>query len=331
MSDTPSYLPVLPGTVAPLAARRYPPIPDEPSAPTEGFLAAVQLAPDSDTQDGPSDDLTLPSPRPRKWPLAKILILASVVLYVLLTLIVPLGALAIEAFRQGAAALAKGLTTPTAREALVSSLLLTVIAIVVNGGFGVVAALVLVRQRFRGRALLDALVDITFAVSPVMTGLAFLLLFGRTGWFAPLTERLHLQVVFAFPGLVLATLFVTVPFTVREVSYVLAELGTDEEQVAATLGASRLRTFWLVTLPNVRHALIVGVTLTAARALGEFGAVLVLGGAIAGKTHTATTFIYSAAEERQEPAAYGTAILLALISMLLLLTLEHFKDRGNTP
>ncbi len=343
MSDTPAALPIQPRALAPTpasrhgqrpadeaVARRHAPPPDEESAAEEGFLGAVHLAPDSEIQEALEHVVVLPAaPRTRSWPTARVLILGAVVLYIVATLIVPLGALVYEAFRQGAGALAKGLTTPTALEALSSSLQLTAIAVVVNGTFGVVAALVLVRQQFAGRAVLDALVDITFAVSPVMTGLAFLLLFGRNGWFAPLTDWLNLQVVFAFPGLVLATLFVTVPFTVREVSYVLAELGTDEEQVAATLGASRLRTFLSVTLPNIRHALIVGVTLTAARALGEFGAVLVLGGAIAGKTHTATTFIYSAAEERQEPAAYGTAILLALISMLLLFTLEHFKERGK--
>ena len=262
-----------------------------------------------------------------QWTTGRVVVLALVVAYMVLILVVPMGALIVEALRQGLKPLIDGLTTPSAIQALMRSVQLTAIAVVVNGIFGVAAALVLVRQRFIGRHVLDALVDITFAVSPVMTGLAFLLLFGRTGWFAPLANALHLQVAFAFPGLVLATVFVTLPFTAREIAHVLEEVGDQEEQVAATLGATHWQTFWRVTLPNVRHALVVGVTLTAARSLGEFGAVLVLGGAIAGKTHTATTFIYGASEERREPAAFGMAILLAIISTILLITLEHFKRR----
>lgn len=269
------------------------------------------------------------APVPTSWTPGRIAVLAAVALYMAVILLVPMGALAVEAFRQGAGPLIDGLSSPSAIAALVRSVQLTLIAVLANGVFGIAAALVLVRQRFIGRYALDALVDITFAVSPVMTGLAFLLLFGRTGWFAPLASALHLQVAFAFPGLVLATIFVTLPFTAREIGHVLVEVGDQEEQVAATLSATRWQTFWRVTLPNIRHALIVGVTLTAARALGEFGAVLVLGGAIAGKTQTATTFIYGASEERREPAAFGMAIVLALISTLLLITLEHFKRRSK--
>ena len=161
-----------------------------------------------------------------------------------------------------------------------------------------------------------------------MTGLAFLLLFGRSGWFQPLFEPLGLRVAFAFPGLILATLFVTLPFTLREVALVLEELGTTEEDAAATLGASAWQTFLRVTLPNFRHGLTLGATLTVARALGEFGAVLVLGGAIANKTQTATTFIYAAVEERHEAAAYGMAMLLAAASVALLTVLQRQRARA---
>lgn len=268
------------------------------------------------------------APRPA-WPAGRVVLLSGVIAYMGLIVLVPMGALGVQAFRQGGAALFAELSSGTALEALRRTLQLTAIAVAANGVFGLAAALVLVRQRFVGRAVLDALVDVTFAVSPVMTGLAFLLLFGRTGWFAPLVSAAGVPIAFAFPGLVLATLFVTLPFTTREIAHVLAEIGDEEEAVAATLGASRWQTFWRVTLPNVRPALIVGVTLTAARALGEFGAVLVLGGAIAGRTQTATTFIYAASEERREPAAFGMAIVLAAASTLLLVTLEHFKRRSK--
>jgi len=161
----------------------------------------------------------------------------------------------------------------------------------------------------------------------VMTGLAFLLIFGRGGWLDGPLDLLGLKVTFAVPGLVLATLFVTFPFTLREVAYVLEELGTSEEQAAMTLGASPWQTFWLVTLPNIRFGLGYGIVLTLARALGEFGAVLVVGGAISGRTQTATTFIYNALEERQEAAAYGMALLLAVISVALLVAIEWLKRR----
>jgi sulfate transport system permease protein len=169
------------------------------------------------------------------------------------------------------------------------------------------------------------LVDLPLAVSPVMTGLALLLVFGRGGWLEPWLDIAGLKVSFAFPGLVLATLFVTFPFTVREVAYVLLELGSDEEEAAITLGASPWQTFRLITLPNIRYGLGYGLVLTLARALGEFGAVLVIGGAISGHTQTATTFIYNALEERQEAAAYSMALVLAAASVLFLLALEWIK------
>ena len=216
---------------------------------------------------------------------------------------------------------------PAARHGLWLTVVLAVIAVAANGIAGIAGALVLSRHRFLGRRLLDALVDMPLAVSPVMTGLAFLLVFGRGGWLEPTLSVWGFKVAFAFPGLVVATLFVTFPFTLREVGYVLEELGTDEEEAAATLGASPWQTFWRVTLPNVRYGLGYGVILTLARALGEFGAVLVLGGAISGRTQTATTFIYNAVEERQDAAAYAMALVLALISVLLLVVLEWVKRR----
>jgi sulfate transport system permease protein len=242
-------------------------------------------------------------------------------------LLLPLGALVEKGVEAGAPEIIRGLAQPEALSGLWTSVALVGLVVVVNSVFGVAGAVVLVRHRFRGRRLLDALVDLPLAISPVMIGLAFLLIVGRGGWLAPVLERAGIQVAFAFPGMLIATLFVTLPFTLREVSYVLQELGTTDEEVAATLGASSRQTFWRVTFPNIRHGLALGVTLTTARALGEFGAVLVLGGAIAGKTHTATTFIYAAIEERQEAAAYGMALLLAGASVVLLLILERFRRR----
>ncbi len=218
------------------------------------------------------------------------------------------------------------LTTREAVRALALSLAVAVACVAFNGVFGLAGALVLVRQRFAGRRILDAFIDLPLALSPVMTGLGFLLVFGRTGVLRPALDATGLQIAFAWPSVLLATLFVTLPFTLREVTLVLDEIGDAEEQAASTLGASAWQAFRRVTLPNVRGALVVGATLTAARALGEFGAVLVVGGSIANRTQTATTFIHSAIEERQEPAAYGMALLLAGAAIALLLILQRDRE-----
>lgn len=244
-------------------------------------------------------------------------IATAVVVYLGVVLVVPLVALAWTVLgRLGD--VAEGLSQPDALHALWMSAVVATIAVVVNGVLGVVGGMVLARQRFFGRGLLDPLVDLPLALSPVMIGLAYIVLVGRGGWLAPVLQALDVKVLFAFPGLVIGTLFVTLPFTVREVALVLDELGDSEEQAAATLGATPWQTFWRVTLPNLRGALEVGLTLTLARSLGEFGAVLVLGGAISRKTQTATTFIHIAMEERQQAAAYGMAALLAAASIALL-------------
>lgn len=251
----------------------------------------------------------------------------AVFTYLGLLLILPLGAMGVRALANGPGPLLASLAQGEALDGLSLTLLIAAVCVVANGVFGIAGALVLTRHRFLGRRVLDALVDLPLAVSPVMTGLAFLLVFGRGGWLEPGLDLLGLKVTFAVPGLILATLFVTFPFTLREVAYVLEELGTDEDQAAITLGASPWQTFWLVTLPNIRFGLGYGIVLTLARALGEFGAVLVVGGAISGRTQTATTFIYNALEERQEPAAYSMALVLAVISVALLVAIEWLKRR----
>lgn len=252
-------------------------------------------------------------------------VLGGIGAYLALLLIIPLTSLAWEVL-SNLGGVARVLWTAEAAHALCVTLIISALCVGINGIFGVAGAIVLTRHRFLGRRMLDAFVDLPLALSPVMTGLAFLLLFGRTGLARPVLDLLDLQVAFAFPGVLLATLFVTLPFTLREVALVLAELGDTEEQAAATLGASPWQTFWRVTLPNIRGGLVLGTTLTLARALGEFGAVLVVGGGIANKTQTATTFIHSAVEERHEPAAYGMALLLAAAAIALLVILQ--RKRG---
>lgn len=252
------------------------------------------------------------------------LVYGGVVAALAVLLVVPLVSLAVTVASDLPEVL-EVLSGGQALRALALSAGVAVVCVGVNTCVGIAGALVLVRQRFAGRRVLDAFIDLPLALSPVMTGLAFLLLFGRSGVVRPLLDGLGVQVAFAPLGVLLATLFVTLPFTLREVALVLEELGDSEEQAASTLGASPWQTFWRVTLPNIRGGLTLGTTLTLARALGEFGAVLVVGGAIANKTQTATTFIHAAVEERQEPAAYGMALLLAAAAIALLAFLQHQK------
>lgn len=249
-------------------------------------------------------------------------VLGAVGAYLGVLLVVPLVSLALTVAKD-VGEVVEVLATAEALRALGLSVAVAAACVVLNGIFGVAGALVIVRHRFVGRRVLDALVDLPLALSPVMTGLAFLLLFGRSGLLRPAIDAMGFQVAFAWPGVLLATLFVTLPFTLREVALVLEEVGDSEEQAAATLGASSWQTFTRVTLPNVWGGLVLGTTLTLARALGEFGAVLVLGGSIANRTQTATTFIHAAVEERQEPAAYGMALILAAAAIALLAVLER--------
>jgi sulfate transport system permease protein len=265
--------------------------------------------------------------RPRAVPWGRGVLIAAVLAYLAVVLLLPLAALVARALSEGPAALASALASPGALAGLWHSLIAVALALAINGTLGVAGAIVLVRHRFWGRQVLDLLVDLPLAVSPVMVGLAFLLVFGRGGWLRPVTDALGMQVAFAFTGVVLVTLFVTLPYTIREVGYLLQEVGTAEEEVAATLGATPWQTFRRVTLPNVRNALGAGLTLTAARALGEFGAAVVVGGAISGRTQTATTYIYGEMEARNTAGAYGMALLLAIASTALLLVLRRAEKK----
>jgi sulfate transport system permease protein len=174
---------------------------------------------------------------------------------------------------------------------------------------------------------MNAVVDLPFALSPVTVGLAAIVLFGLNGWFADFFTARGIQIVFALPSMILVTIFISIPFVIREVQPVLEELGTAEEDAARTLGASVWKSFFRVTLPNIRWALLYGMALSAARAIGEIGAVLIVSGAIQGQTETATVYIFRAVEERQTAQGYVVALTLAALSVLLLVAIEWFKRR----
>jgi sulfate transport system permease protein len=256
-------------------------------------------------------------------------LIGIVVLYVAILIVAPLVALVLGALADGFGAIAATLGQPQVIGAFWRTLTISVITVAVHAVFGTAVAWAMVRDRFPGRRLVNALVDTPFAVSPVVVGYMLLLLFGRRGVLAPLLEAVDIQVAFALPGMILATFFVTLPFMIRELIPVLEALGIRQEQAAATLGASGWQTFRFVTLPALRWALIYGVTLTFARALGEFGAVLVIGGGVQGRTETATLYIYRALDERQYIGAYSAALVLGLFSLLLMLVTDVLRRRSE--
>ena len=259
--------------------------------------------------------------------LGKWLLITIVVGYVGFLIVTPITALAVGALEQGIGASIASLNDPDVFSAFWNTLWISLVVVSIHAVFGTVVAWVFVRHRFPGRDLINGLVDMPFAVSPVVAGYMLLLLFGRNGLLAPVMEPLGIKVAFAMPGIVLATLFVTLPFMIRELIPVLEAFDTRQEQAAATLGANGWQTFWRVTFPSLRWGLIYGVTLTFARALGEFGAVLVIGGGVQGRTETATLFIYRALDERQYIGAYSAALALGLFSLILVLGSDWLRGR----
>jgi sulfate transport system permease protein len=258
-----------------------------------------------------------------KW-----LIVGPVLLYAALLLLGPLVAVVTGAFAEGAGALVRRLSAPDAVHALQLTLLLAVGATVFNAVLGVLVAHVLVRDSFRGRRVLDGLVDLPFAVSPVIAGFMIILLFGRDGWLTPLADATGIKFVFSLPGMFLATAFVSLPFTIREVMPVLVQHGHGQEDAALTMGASPWQAFRRVTLPGIRWGVLYGISLTFARALGEFGAVLVVSGSVAGLTETSTLFIFRSLDERDAVGAHGMALILATVSFTLLMAMELVRRRG---
>jgi sulfate/thiosulfate transport system permease protein len=257
----------------------------------------------------------------------KYLLIGIVVSYMAILILAPLGALITGAATRGLGAISSALGDPQVLGAFWRTLLIAVIAVLFHSGLGMALAWVLVRHDFRGKRILNALIDLPFAISPVVAGYMLLLLFGRRGLFGPLLEALDIRIVFALPGMIMATLFVTLPFMVRELIPVLHAFGVEQEQAAATLGASGWQTFWMVTFPALRHGFLYGLVLTFARALGEFGAVLVVSGGVQGRTETATVYVYRALEDRQLAGAYSAALVLGLLSLVLVLGAETLRSR----
>jgi sulfate transport system permease protein len=265
--------------------------------------------------------------RRRSLPLGRWLLDGVVLGAFALLILVPAVALARQVLAGGWRPFAQALAAPEVQRAFGLSLGITALATAINTVFGIAFALVLVRQRFWGRSLADGLVDLPFAVSPVVAGLMLVILYGPEGWLGRGIEAAGYRVVYSLPGMVLATMFVTLPFVVREVVPVLREFGTDQVEAAYTLGAGRIQTFWRVTLPLIRWGLCYGVTLTIARSLGEFGALLVVSGNLIGHTQTATLYIHDGIESFHPEGAYAASLILAAVSFALLVGMDRIRRR----
>jgi sulfate transport system permease protein len=257
--------------------------------------------------------------------MSRIALRITAVGYLAALLVIPVGMVFYRAFEKGFGTAWDAVTTPPAQHAFYLTCVITLIAVPANAVFGVLTAWVLARYDFRGKRVFDVLIDLPFAVSPVIVGLALVLVWGRDGWFGTT------GVIFSTPGMILATIFISLPFVVREVLPVLEEEGTDQEEAAATLGARGWQTFWRITLPSIRWAVVYGVVLTTARAIGEFGAVAIVSGNIAGQTQTATLRVedaYQFAYGNYAPA-YGISFVLAAMAILVLVLMIVLQPKES--
>jgi sulfate transport system permease protein len=250
--------------------------------------------------------------------------------YLSAILIAPLGIVFYRTFEDGFRPAWEALSAPDTIHAFKLTLIITAIAVPLNTVFGIVCALAIVRKRFPGKGLLNAFIDLPLALSPVVVGLSLFLLYGRTGWFGGFFERHDIQVLFALPAMIIATIFVSLPFVAREVVPTLREIGDEQEQAARTLGANGWQTFRRITLPSIRWAVIYGVILTTARCLGEYGAVAVVSGRIQGETETATLRVEERYDSFDLAGAYAISIVLALIAIGVLLAMTLVKPREGT-
>lgn len=271
-------------------------------------------------------NLTSSSDKRSLTPSQIILIVISLV-YLALVILIPGIAVFYEAFHKGFQEFWAAVTTREFVQAMKLTVLITAIVVPLNTIFGLCTAWVIARHKFPGRAFLLSVIDLPFAISPVVAGLMIMLLYGKNGWFGSFLEHTGIKVVFALPAMFIATLFVTLPFVAREVIPVLEEVGADEEEAARMIGANDWQIFWRVTLPNIRWGLLYGVLLTNARAMGEFGAVSVVSGNIMGKTLTLPTFVEHAYKNYHTEAAFGAAAILALLAVVTLIFKEILERK----
>ncbi|MCC5657461.1 sulfate ABC transporter permease subunit CysW [Nostoc sp. XA010] len=283
------------------------------------------------TVDKPSfhssaSDTDIAKPKEQKsW--VPILLIGIAIAYLALVQYIPAINVFVQAFSKGVGPFLSNLTRPAFLHAAWLTLLLAVISLPLNTVFGLCAAWAIARHKFPGRAVVLSIIDLPFSISPVVAGLMIVLLYGRNGWFGPWLQAHDIKIIFAFPGMVLATAFVSMPFVAREVIPVLEEFGKDQEEAARTLGAEDWQIFWRVTLPSIRWGLLYGLILTNARAMGEFGAVSVVSGNIADQTQSLPLFVEDAYKQYETEAAFSAAVLLALLAVVTLVLKELLERK----
>ncbi len=262
--------------------------------------------------------------RPPPW--VPSLLIAIAIFYIALVFYIPTANVFYQAFQKGIDPFLANLSRPDFLSAVQLTLSLTLIAVPLNVIFGLCAAWAITRHSFPGKAVVLSIIDLPFSISPVVVGLMLVLLYGKQGWLGGWLDDHNIKIIFAFPGMLLATAFVSMPFVAREIIPVLEEVGQDQEEAARTLGASDWQTFWRVTVPNIRWALLYGVVLTNARSMGEFGAVAVVSGNIASSTQSLPLYVEETYKQYETEAAYSAAVLLALLAVVTLIIktiLEH--------
>ena len=296
-------------------------------------LSVVEL-PDSDAAEvpagtGPSRGWVT-SKRRRSPRLVRYLFRFIAIAYLFLLVAWPVSLVAKNTFANGWSSMRTALADPLVTSALKLTVYVSIVAVILNLIFGVGISLILVRRRFPGRRALSALIDLPLAVSPVVVGLALVLTYNRRdGWLGTTLEGHGFQVLFANPGIIMATVFVSLPLMIREVAPVLEEIGTDQEQAARSLGANARQTFLRITLPSIKWAVVYGVVLSLARALGEFGAVKIVAGNVAGRTQTATLVVEQTYQDFQQNTAYATSFILAFVAVACIVIVSIIRPKGN--
>jgi sulfate transport system permease protein len=266
-------------------------------------------------------------PKQKSWVPA--VLIGIVIAYLFLVEYIPAINVFFEAFKKGTGPFLSNLAKPEFLHAAWLTLLLAAVSVPINAVFGLCAAWAIARHKFPGRAIVLSIIDLPFSISPVVAGLMIVLLYGRQGWFGPWLQAHDIQIIFAFPGMVLATAFVSMPFVAREVIPILEEFGKDQEEAARTLGANDWQTFWRVTLPSIRWGLLYGLILTNARAMGEFGAVSVVSGNIANTTQSLPLFVEDAYKQYETEAAFSAAVLLAFLAVITLVLKEILERKTH--
>jgi sulfate/thiosulfate transport system permease protein len=248
--------------------------------------------------------------------------------YITVLVLAPLALIFYRALEEGLGSLVEAMTTPDAISAFKLTLITVAIAVPLNTVFGVLCALLLVRRQFFGKGFINAVIDLPFALSPIVIGLSLVLVYGEEGWLG-FIARNGVEIIFSTPGIVIACMFVSLPFVVRETMPVLREIGTEQEEAASTLGASSWQTFWRVTLPSIRWGVGYGIVLTTARVLGEFGAVSVVSGSIAGETRTLPLFVEASFRDFNPAGMFGATIVLALLAFAALFAMQLVGRRAD--